>query len=158
MLVNELFSSLDLFFFLLYTGLSGSCRTPAVLYAKCLQRCLACWGSCGEQSLPRTPILCSTLKSGNKGTDAMITILIWSSSLRRDKGTWWLLECRALGSEVFIASLLAPQIVFRFFQVWQLKHVSVLQLFLEVFCLWVVFVWFVFVFEPLQGNQQHPNQ
>ncbi|OPJ89199.1 dnaJ-like protein subfamily C member 25 [Patagioenas fasciata monilis] len=45
-------------------GLSGSCRAPAVLYAKCLQRCLACWSSCGEQPLPRTSILCSTLKSG----------------------------------------------------------------------------------------------
>lgn len=78
MLVNELVSSLDFFFFFLYTGLSGSCRTPAVLYAECLQRCLACWGSCGEQSLSRTPILCSALKSGNKVTDTTTTTLIWN--------------------------------------------------------------------------------
>lgn len=47
-------------------GLSGGCRAPTVLHAKCLQGCPAGGCSSWEQPLPGAQILCFTLKTGKK--------------------------------------------------------------------------------------------
>uniref|UniRef100_A0A2D4KWR3 Uncharacterized protein n=1 Tax=Micrurus paraensis TaxID=1970185 RepID=A0A2D4KWR3_9SAUR len=47
-----------------HQGLSGSCRTSAVLYAECLQRCFACWRSGWKQPISRAQILRIALKTG----------------------------------------------------------------------------------------------